>query len=342
MTLFRMIAFAADIIQELFLRFKNRVLRSSGIVEAETSIDNDVNASFYLQPSGYSDGKLFAVLPENGDGDMSFARASGGTRVNSSGDIELVVAGLSRLTYDGNDPSILIEPQSTNLITHSEDFSDWTNIRIDFLPNQTTAPDDNVTASKLVSTNELASHFVYKNTGIGGAIGTVSFFCKAAEYSNVRVIDVGTNRFGASFDLTNGDVYDESTGNKFVSAETEYHGDGWWRCIMVLDSTDSVAFGLSGLPDGYSTLGFPNYQGDGVSGVYVWGYQSEPLPYATSYMPSEGSIVTRAADVATLNTIGLGLSTITETFSDGTTNVITPVPDLYTMSQGRINKIIGV
>ena len=33
-------------------------------------------------PSGYKEGKVYSVLPTNGDGDFTFSRGSSATRVN--------------------------------------------------------------------------------------------------------------------------------------------------------------------------------------------------------------------------------------------------------------------
>jgi hypothetical protein len=43
--------------------------------------------------------------------------------------------------------------------------------------------------------------------------------------------------------------------------------------------------------------GLPVYTGDNTSGIYIWGAQLEALPYATSYIPTVASTVTRVADV---------------------------------------------
>jgi hypothetical protein len=72
-------------------------------------------------PSGYKSGKVYSVLPVDGTGDLTFTRASSATRVNESGLIETVATGVPRLDYtDGGCPSLLLEPQSTNLYLNSD------------------------------------------------------------------------------------------------------------------------------------------------------------------------------------------------------------------------------
>ena len=80
--------------------------------------------SLAMIPSGYKDGKVYSVLPSNGDGDFTFSRGSNATRVNKDGLIETITGDTPRLDYsDSSCPSLLLEPQSTNLIPYSEDFS---------------------------------------------------------------------------------------------------------------------------------------------------------------------------------------------------------------------------
>jgi hypothetical protein len=55
---------------------------------------------------------------------------------------------------------------------------------------------------------------------------------------------------------------------------------------------------------------------------------------------STGS-TTRDADVCTITTPS-GVTSITETFADDTTNVITSIPTTYRISEGKIKKVIMI
>lgn len=77
-------------------------------------------ASLVLTPNAVKTSKLYSIIPSNGNGDMTFVRATTATRVNSSGLIESVAANVPRLNYDGSCPSILIEPQRTNRLLNSD------------------------------------------------------------------------------------------------------------------------------------------------------------------------------------------------------------------------------
>ena len=74
-------------------------------------------------------------------------------------------------------------------------------------------------------------------------------------------------------------------------------GNGWFRCIATETKTNNnpnVFFGPA-LDDG--TI---SYAGDTSKGIFVWGAQVEEGSFSTSYIPTGGSTVTRAADIANI------------------------------------------
>jgi hypothetical protein len=77
--------------------------------------------SLAMIPAGVKAGKVYSVLPINGDGDFTFTRASSATRINAEGLIESVLTGVPRLDYtDGGCPSLLLEPAQTQLYGETE------------------------------------------------------------------------------------------------------------------------------------------------------------------------------------------------------------------------------
>ena len=74
-------------------------------------------ASLIVTPNAYEESKLYSVVPNTTLGDMDVVRATTATRVNASGLIESVGLNIPRIDYtNGSCPSILVEPQRTNLV----------------------------------------------------------------------------------------------------------------------------------------------------------------------------------------------------------------------------------
>jgi hypothetical protein len=74
-------------------------------------------ASLIVTSNAYKESKLYSVVPNTTLGDMDVVRATTATRVNASGLIESVAVNVPRIDYtNGSCPSILVEPQRTNLV----------------------------------------------------------------------------------------------------------------------------------------------------------------------------------------------------------------------------------
>ena len=83
-------------------------------------------ASLLFIPSGYKSQKVYSIFPTDGDGDFDFSRSGSATRIAKNGLITTVDSNVPRLEYPLIDgvvngcPSLLLEPQRTNLITYSQ------------------------------------------------------------------------------------------------------------------------------------------------------------------------------------------------------------------------------
>ena len=249
-------------------------------------------------PSAYKAGKIYSPIPESGAGDLAFTRAGVANRINSSGIIEQVGANVPRLDYSGGGcPSWLFEPQRTNLVKYSEDFTNavWNPFNSSVSANASTAPNGTLTADKLVENTSLLVHGIRPAAIISftsGAAYSLSVFAKADERNFLRL--EGVSQVGAYFNLTTGSKTQDADA-RVLDSEIISISNGWYKCSITLQEagrgTDYIYCFLS--LDGTTKL----YQGDGVSGLYIWGAQLEQGGYPTSYIKTEASQVTRNADL---------------------------------------------
>ena len=279
-----------------------------------------------LIPTGYKAGKLYSVLPESGVGDFTVVRATEATRVNEEGLIETMGANVPRLDYSGGGcPVLLTEPQSTNLIAYSEDFSQWSQTRVINTDNEITSPDGSLNASLITEDSTLDSKYTFLTPTVTINEHTLSFFGKyKGRYLQVLfgTNDVSGNPY-INFDLQNG-IFDN---NGVTNPSIEFFGNGWYKCSLTVTSAVTTGFGVlfSTIPSLTSSR-LTSYQGDGTSGVYIWGAQLEQASYPTSYIKTEGFAVTRngdqvtgAGDAATFNdSEGVLMAEISALANDGT------------------------
>lgn len=232
---------------------------------------------------------------------ISFTRASKATYWGADGKLHEAGVNEPRFEYDpqtGEALGLLVEGQATNLHKYSALFDNaaWVKSAASITANARRAPDGTLTASKLVESAANAQHFIHQSFPlVTGAKYTHSIFAWHGERTVIRLdaadVGVGAKNY-AVFDLAAGTCME--VGN--VTADMEPLGDGGFRlwCTSTAIADVSTPFGiyLGGTGD--------NYTGDGTSGVYIWGSQLEVGDSPTSYIPTEGSQVTRAADLATM------------------------------------------
>ena len=261
-------------------------------------------ASILLTASDYNSGSILAIKPINGDGDSTFSRNSVAKRTNEQGLINSVTTNLPRIDYTSGCGRWLLEPQSTNLITQSELFSNssWSKYNTS-LSSGFSSPSGTNNAFKIIESAVTNLHiFRYQIAFQSNQTYTLSVFIKQNGRSKFALAAGGTSlglpsfqyRSG-EFDLSNGTIDREPTGG---SATITAFSDGWYRCTVSLTplTTGTGKFDIY-LHD---NNGNNNYAGDGTSGFYIYGAQLEKgFGYPTSYISTSGIISTRVSDVVT-------------------------------------------
>ena len=253
-------------------------------------------ASLIVTPNGYKASKLYSVIPSSGAGDMVVSRATTATRVNSTGLIESVANNVPRIDYlNSTCPSILVEPQRTNVQTYSEDFSNaiYLQIGTTVTTNAIVAPDGNTTADKIVEDTSTGFHTIdILNPPVGAGAYTISVFVKAAERTKFQILGFFALTGNVDFDLTAGTA---TTTAPALNGKIENYGNGWFRCSATF--TDLTGVGAQILLNILNNSGSNSYTGTAGSGLYLWGAQLELGSYSTSYVPTTTASVTRNADV---------------------------------------------
>ena len=199
---------------------------------------------------------------------------------------------LARVDYDGTASSLLVEPQRTNLLPYSEDFTNvsWIKVNSTVTPNSIISPDGTQNADKFIPNNTTASIFIYNQVTFSASAYTLSFFVK---YNGIQYFQL---LFGsqASSDFSNFDLINHTvtSGNGNI----EDYGNDWYK-ISLTSNISAVSSEVYLWPiDSATSSRASASTGNGTDGVYMWGAQLEEGSYPTSYIPTSGSTVTRVQD----------------------------------------------
>ena len=206
---------------------------------------------------------------------------------------------------------VLIEEQQTNLLQSSEGYgaSPWTNNTAGstIVANDAIAPDGTMTADRYVESVNADGNGQGRRQTVSGLTASTtyraSFFAKAGGRNRCAAWSFSSgNTSSALFTLTGAGSVAGANNPRIV-----YVGNGWYRCSF--DVVTVAAQTSRALHFGAQDAGnFKNYQGDGASGCYFWGFQLELGSVETSYIQTTSAQVTRARDNISLATSALPFS----------------------------------
>jgi hypothetical protein len=191
---------------------------------------------------------------------FDFTRSSYATRVNSSGLIETVGSGEPRVDYLNNaDGHLLLEPSRTNLVTYSEDFSQWT---LASLGNGST-PTLTSNYSSVLGLN--VSRVIFERTSASTSNTSTIRGNDYASGNNTFSIYIKSNTSNVTIDFRLG----SSITPQLITTEFQrltFTGSDFYR----------------------SFFGFIGNDSDLYADLSIAAAQAEAGSYATSYIPTSG------------------------------------------------------
>jgi hypothetical protein len=222
-----------------------------------------------------------------------------------------VLEDLPRLDWSGSCPSLLLEPQRANLITYSEGISTsaWTDNKTSntsVTANATVSPEGVQNATEIDFTTTGGAEIYDQFSNIASSMHIGSVFLKNNDVNFVQCELIGgvpDILAQVTIDLRDGTL-SEQVGD--YTPTIEDYGNGWWRVALGDTANASVAtpaFKLKSV-------------GSNIGSFYAYGAQAEAGSYATSYIPTHGTSVTRSAEA------NVGSFNGDEIFSDSYTAMV--------------------
>jgi hypothetical protein len=266
------------------------------------------NPKLALIPSGYKGGTtptVYSILPSDSSGDFTFDRANGlSTRVRKDGLIEEVSNDTPRLDWLNSDcPVLLLENESTNRLTYSSDFDNWSKVNITVASDSQISPSGEYNADTITRNSALASYVSksFSKPTSSELDMTLSVFVKqnVGDFFAMRSQGFYPSRADIIFQFSTKTFTTSVSGTNFSLDSTKYedYGNGWYR-LSAKFNTDAYptlaclfsARSLSGQVDSTDS--------SSDSSVYLWGAQCE-LGNLTSFIPTTTSTQTRFAETCT-------------------------------------------
>jgi hypothetical protein len=238
-----------------------------------------------------------SVIP---DGTTFTSRASTATYIDSTGTLQTAGVDVARDDAYGymdgvlKPIGLLLEEQRTNLEKYGDISSNWELTRGDANYHNEIFIDGELSATT-ITCNEYGSMYLFRRfiDYTQGKTYTASYYVKSGSYTgDVRLVVSDNIAEGTGikfiFNIGNGTITDVN--GEFINAEIEKTSNGFYR-VWVTFTAGSTGSG------GYTTFLWVQDAQIGDS-IITGGMQFEEGSYPTSYIPTQGTQVTRAADVS--------------------------------------------
>jgi hypothetical protein len=237
---------------------------------------------------------------------ITFTRASGGSYVGADGLIKYAGVNEARFDHDpstGESLGLLIEEARTNLLTRSEEFVGfWAIDRIaggtlDMSTTTVLSPD----GRSFFTLGTYGPTDIRRNfSGGSGKTYTASCFYKqpdgnAASQARFEVHITGgvTVANGITYNFSTNSITRLTSSNNSATGGFQKYPNGVVRVwLTITDDGDGTSVFFLNLRDGFSRI-------DGEQ-ILFWGAQIEEGSFPTSYIPTQASTRTRAADNASI------------------------------------------
>jgi hypothetical protein len=237
---------------------------------------------------------------------ITFTRSSIGTYVASNGLIKTAAADEPRFDHDpetGESLGLLIEESRTNIVTYSENLSQWDANNVTYHPSNVLSPDGVSYAYEMRENTANFYHAGYPDSISldGSSYYTISAWLKKGPNYRTDINDGNFQLYcsrgtgSVAYLILNSDFDTIVSHSNTTARSLTQYPNGWVKVTYTFLSN------AAGSVVAHFLLGSGgSYLGDGLSGVYIWGVQAEVGSFPTSYIPTSGSTLTRQPDNASI------------------------------------------